>query len=228
MSEENDSNLNSIEVISDLICPWCYIGKRRLERSLALLKPAKFQVVWRPFRLNPQMPAEGMDRRAYRTKKFGWEKSLQLDQQVVQAGLEVGLQFNYDKIQRTPNTMPGHKLLWLANSLGVQDAVAEGLFAAYFTEGRDVGSTEVLVDVGRIAGIAEQRVRKALLSNDVELEVMREEEAGRRVGIQGVPTVIVSGKVLRSGAQHERLLSAEISKAYGLTQGQSCSVEGCE
>src|SRR3984893_15303915 len=138
----------NIEVVSDTICPWCYVGKRRLERALKLLgSPAK--VEWRTFQLNSEMSAGGLYRREYRTRKFGsWEHSLQLYARVRAAGAEVGIDFEHDKIERTPNTLASHKLLWLAGKHGAQDAAVEALFRAYFVEGRDIGKDEVLVELG--------------------------------------------------------------------------------
>jgi predicted DsbA family dithiol-disulfide isomerase len=138
-----------IEVISDSICPWCYVGKRRLERALALLGNPLIEVEWKPFQLNPTMPREGMNRRDYRTRKFGsWEHSRALDAQVRAAGAEVGILFAHNKIERTPNTLASHQLIWLAGHNGRQDAVVESIFRAYFCEGRDIGEPAVLLELG--------------------------------------------------------------------------------
>ena len=113
----------TIDVISDVICPWCYIGKRRLEKAVALAG-GDVRVRWHPFQLNPQMPKEGMNRKEYRTAKFGsWERSRSLDAQVAAAGAAEGLTFAHDQMERTPNTLDAHRLVWLADTLGVQDAV---------------------------------------------------------------------------------------------------------
>ena len=127
----------SVEVISDVICPWCFIGKRRLEKALAALDGShEVRVRWLPFQLNPTMPKEGISRREYRTKKFGsWERSQELDAQVAAAGEAEGIHFAFDRMERTPNTLDAHRLLWLADTVGVQDAVVEALFRAYFTDG---------------------------------------------------------------------------------------------
>jgi predicted DsbA family dithiol-disulfide isomerase len=139
----------AVEVVSDLICPWCYIGKRRLERAARLLEPKRLHVHWKPFQLNPTMPVEGLARREYRTRKFGsWAHSQALDAEVVAAGKEVGITFDYERMTRTPNTLAGHKLLWLAGEQHCQGALVEKLFGAYFVEGRDVGNVQVLTDIG--------------------------------------------------------------------------------
>src|SRR3954447_23685158 len=143
----------AVDVISDVICPWCYIGKRRLEKAVAALAgPVK--VRWLPFQLNPTMPKEGVSRREYRTRKFGsWERSQELDARVVAVGKEEGIHFAFDRIERTPNTLEAHRLIWLAGKESVQDAVVEALFRAYFTEGRDIGNQQTLLDVVAEAGL---------------------------------------------------------------------------
>src|SRR6187200_3759218 len=137
----------SVEVISDVICPWCFIGKRRLEKAIAMHDGA-VEVRWLPFQLNPSMPKEGISRREYRTKKFGsWERSMELDARVIAVGKEEGIDFSFDRIERTPNTLDAHRLIWLADKEGVQDAVVESLFQAYFIKGKDIGGRQVLIDV---------------------------------------------------------------------------------
>jgi predicted DsbA family dithiol-disulfide isomerase len=122
----------NIEIYSDLICPWCYIGQRRMQAGLKLLgKEFARKTVWRPFQLNPDMPSEGMKRKTYRTRKFGsWERSLAMDAEVAAIGKSLGIAFNYDKVLMTPNTLPGHRLLWWAEQQNHQDDLAEALFRA--------------------------------------------------------------------------------------------------
>jgi len=218
----------AVEVVSDLICPWCYIGKRRLERAAGLLEPKRLHVQWKPFQLNPDMPAEGMDRREYRTRKFGsWAHSQALDAEVVAAGKEVGIAFDYVKMTRTPNTLSGHKLLWLAGEQHCQGALAEKLFSAYFVEGRDVGDVRVLTEIGVEVGLMPQDIAEALSGEVAAAAVAREEERARHAGIRGVPTFMVQGKPLGSGAQPEHLLAAVLEKAFAETAGPTCSDEGC-
>ena len=132
----------TIDVISDVICPWCLIGKRRLEKALGN-RPAV--VSWHPFQLNPDMPREGIDRKSYRIRKFGsWERSQELDAQVAAAGQGEGITFNFDKMDRTPNTLDAHRIIWLAGERGVQDAVVEAMFLAYFTDGGDLSDRATL------------------------------------------------------------------------------------
>ncbi len=192
----------TVDVISDVICPWCYIGKRRLEKAMGLAGRRDVRVRWHPFQLNPQMPREGMSRRAYRTAKFGsWERSLALDAQVREAGRGEGIDFAFEKQERTPNTFDAHRLIGLADREEVQDAVVEALFRAYFTEGRDVGERRTLLDIVARAGL--DRVMAAAMLDDGEgLEAIRAaEERARRAGVQGVPFFMINGEVALSGAQ---------------------------
>src|ERR1019366_8500607 len=145
----------SVDIISDVICPWCFIGKRRLEKAVANLdRQHEVRVRWLPFQLNPQMPKEGVSRKEYRTKKFGsWARSLELDAQMVAVGETEGIHFAFDRMERKPNTLDAHRLIWLADKEGVQDAVVEALFQGYFTEGRDISSRPTLIDVVAEAGL---------------------------------------------------------------------------
>src|ERR1700736_3548065 len=158
----------AIEVISDAICPWCWVAKRRLDSAIAAIAPdVMASVTWRPFELNPEMPKGGVDRRAYRSAKFGsWQHSQALDAQVAAAGRSEGLVFNHDKMERTPNTIDAHRLIRLAGQQGKQDDVVEGLFAAYFNEGRDIGDPTVLADVGASAGLDRAKVLAMLTSDE--------------------------------------------------------------
>ena len=149
----------NIDVISDVICPWCYIGKRRLEKAIAS-HGGPVKVRWLPFQLNPTMPKDGISRRDYRIKKFGsWERSQELDAKVVAVGKEEGIHFAFDRIERTPNTLDAHRLIWLAEKEGVQEAVMEAMFRAYFTEGRDISNRQTLIDVVAEAGLDRNRCR---------------------------------------------------------------------
>src|SRR5690242_1110425 len=145
-----------IDIVSDAICPWCYIGKRQLERALTTLEEEglQFSIHWNPFQLNPDMPKEGRDRMAYRAQKFGSaERARELDERVANAAAAVGLQFRQDLMLRTPNTLDAHRLIWLAGREGVQDEVMEAVFKAYFTQGRDIGDREVLEDCAVEGGL---------------------------------------------------------------------------
>jgi predicted DsbA family dithiol-disulfide isomerase len=205
----------AIEVVSDVICPWCYVGKRRLEQAVTLLKHDRhLSIRWRPYQLNPTMPKGGLDRRTYRTAKFGsWERSQALDAQVAAVGHEVGLTFRHDLMARTPNTFDAHRLIWLAGQEEKQDEVVEALFRAYFTEGRDIGDPAVLADVAEEAGLAREPVSAALEHNAGATEVAQEEAQARRLGIAGVPTVRIGGTPIFSGALKAEVMAAKLSAA---------------
>jgi predicted DsbA family dithiol-disulfide isomerase len=207
----------AIEVISDAICPWCWIAKRRLDRAIAAIAPdVTASITWRPFELNPEMPKAGADRRAYRSAKFGsWQRSQALDMQVAAAGGLDGLVFNHDKMARTPNTVDAHRLIRLAGQQGKQDDVVEGLFAAYFNEGRDVGDSTVLADVGASAGLDRARILAMLASDEGLAEVRSELQRAVNLRVSGVPTVLVDGIPLFSGAIRADLMEAELRKAAG-------------
>ena len=207
----------TIEVISDAICPWCWVAKRRLDRVIAALAPdVTAFVTWRPFELNPDIPKAGLDRRAYRSAKFGsWQRSQALDAQVAAAGRPEGLMFNHDKMERTPNTVDAHRLIWLAGQQGKQDVVVEGLFAAYFNEGRDVGDPNVLADVSASAGLDRAKVRAMLASDEAQAQVRSELQRAENLRMSGVPTVLANGVPLFSGAIRAELMEAALRKAAG-------------
>lgn len=205
----------SVDVISDVICPWCFIGKRRLERAIAAHgEPVK--VRWLPFQLNPQMPKEGISRREYRTKKFGsWQRSQELDAQVAVAGAGEGIQFTFDRIERTPNTLDAHRLIWLAENEGVQDAVVEALFRAYFTEGRDISDRQTLLDVVADAGLDRGKAEGVLTSGGGQEAINEANELARRVRVEGVPFFVINGRVTLSGAQPPDAFLAAFKQAFG-------------
>jgi predicted DsbA family dithiol-disulfide isomerase len=191
----------TVDVISDVICPWCWIGKRRLEKAIfSLGQPVK--VRWLPFQLNPTMPKEGISRREYRTRKFGsWERSLELDAQVAAAGKAEGIDFAFDKMERTPNTVDAHRLIWLAEKEGVQDGIVEALFLAYFTDGRDISNRQTLLDVVSEAGLDRSKAESVMNSNEGTEALREADELGRRFRVDGVPFYIVNGKITLGGAQ---------------------------
>jgi predicted DsbA family dithiol-disulfide isomerase len=214
----------TIDVTSDVICPWCYVGKRRLEKAIALAGGGDVRVRWHPFQLNPRMPKAGVNRKEYRSAKFGsCERSLALDAQVAAAGRAEGIPFAHDKIERTPNTFDAHRLIWLADQNGVQDAVVEAVFRAYFTEGQDISHTPTLLDVAAGAGLDRSRA-EALLNGDEGMEAIRAaEEQARRDGVQGVPFYVINGTLAVSGAREPRDFLAAFQKA-GASSGDEGGV----
>jgi predicted DsbA family dithiol-disulfide isomerase len=214
----------AIDVTSDVICPWCFVGKRRLEKAITLARQSAVRVRWHPFQLNPQMPKEGMNRREYRTAKFGsWERSLALDAQVTEAGRAEGIPYRFDLIERTPNTLDAHRLIGLADMEGIQDAVVEAVFRAYFTEGRDISHTPTLLDVVAGAGLDRGRA-EAVLTDDEGLAAIRAAEGqARRAGVQGVPFFVINDTVALSGAREPKDFLAAFKQA-GASSGDEGNV----
>jgi predicted DsbA family dithiol-disulfide isomerase len=204
----------TVEIVSDAVCPWCWIGKRRLEAAETILRDRYAIVsVWKPFELNPDLPPEGLARDDYRKLKFGsLDYSRRLDRQVAEAGDAVGLEFRHDLMKWTPNTLECHRLIWLAGREGKQDDLVEYLFRAYFHDGRNIGERSVMLDAAEAAGIDRSEAERFLDSDEGRKEVMRELEHARRSGISGVPTFMVNGQPVISGAvPHDRLARAIIA-----------------
>jgi predicted DsbA family dithiol-disulfide isomerase len=212
-----------VDVISDVICPWCYVGKRRLEKAVAALAGKQdVRVRWHPFQLNPQMPKGGMDRKEYRSAKFGsWERSLALDAQVAEAGRAEGIPFSHDRMERTPNTLDAHRLIRLADAEGVQDAVVEAVFRAYFTEGRDISDVLTLLDVVAGAGLDRGRAESLLNGDEGMAEMRAAEEQARRDGVQGVPFYVINGTLAVSGAREPKDFLAAFEQASPPAEGDS-------
>jgi predicted DsbA family dithiol-disulfide isomerase len=203
-----------IEVVSDVVCPWCFIGKRRLEKALALLGRPAAQVRWKAFQLNPDAPKEGMNRQAYRVRKFGsLAYSQQLEARVADAGMEDGIEFRFDRIERTPNTFDAHRLIWLAGREGVQNEIVENLFRAYFIDAEDVGSPSVLTRIGTKSGLDAARVEELLGGDLGASEVAADELQCRTQGVSGVPTFFVAGVPIASGAQKPEVLASALGAA---------------
>jgi len=212
-----------IDIVSDAICPWCYVGKRQLERALAMLadEGLTFQVHWNPFQLNPDMPKEGRDRAAYRAWKFGSvEKSAALDQRITEAAAAVGLGFRTDLMTRTPNTIDAHRLIWFAGQHGDQDAAMEAMFKAYFIDGRDVGDHAVLADCAETAGLPRQAVLDFLAGDVADKEMRAADQAAREAGVSGVPSFFLDGYSLFSGAMPAETIAAALRRGHGILQKQ--------
>jgi predicted DsbA family dithiol-disulfide isomerase len=210
----------TIDVVSDVICPWCFIGKRRLEKALAELGGEfDVEVSWLPFQLNPDMPAAGRSRSDHRKEKFGSpEKARARDAEVAAEGAGEGIAFAFERIQRTPNTFAAHQLIDLAQQEGVGGEVVEALFSAYFIEALDIGEREVLAGIGEKAGL-EGALIKARWADKVEAaRVAREERSMRELGISGVPTFIIADRYAVSGAQPPQVLVDAVREAAGLEE----------
>lgn len=203
-----------IDIVSDTVCPWCFIGKRRIERAMALRPDVTFDVFWRPYRLDPTIPREGVDRRAYLKAKFGdTPRSSAMGDAIRSEGAGEGIEFAFDKIAKSPNTLDSHRLVRWSASAGVQDEVVERLFRAYFIEGKDIGDAAVLATIAADAGMDGELVA-SLLASDADLEsVEREAGLANEMGITGVPTFIFDSKLMISGAREAELLVRVIDKA---------------
>lgn len=213
-----------IDVISDTVCPWCYIGKRRLERALSLRPQITFDVRWRPFQLDPSTPPEGVDRKAYMERKFGSSDKIKpIHTALLKAGDDEGIAFAFEKITRTPNTLNSHRVIRWAHSLGVQNDLVERLFQSYFVEGADIGHLKVLAAIADGVGLDGELVEE-LLSSDADVEsVTREDTMARKIGINGVPTFLIGGKVLVNGAQDAEHLVRVIDTVAAGTEGAAAT-----
>ena len=202
-----------LDILSDPICPWCYIGKANLDRALEKVGDHPFEIEWHPFQLNPDMPAKGMDRREYLETKFGGkEQAVQVYARIAEAAEAAGLAINFEGIKRTPNTMNAHRLIHWAGLEGQQTPVVAALFTAYFKDGRDIGDVDVLADIADAAGLDAAMVRR-LLQSDGDIEDIRARDAwAREKGVTGVPTFIVAQQHAVPGAQPPELWEQVISE----------------
>ncbi|MBP6819711.1 DsbA family oxidoreductase [Ferrovibrio sp. MS7] len=206
-----------IEIVSDVICPWCFIGKRRLEKAMALRPDIEFEIGWRPFQLNPDMPREGADRKSYLEAKFGGPaRAKEIYARVAGEGAKEGIAFDFDGIKRTPNTLAAHSLLRWALEDGVQYDVKEKLFQAYFLQGRDIGDAAVLAEIAAEAGMDHAAVL-GKLEQGIDAEVIEaEDRMARELGITGVPFFIIERRYGLSGAQPPEVLLDVIDKALAV------------
>ena len=214
----------AIDVVSDVVCPWCFIGKRRLEKALALRPDLDVKVQWHPFFLNPWVPREGIERETYLKTKFGSvERYGEISKRITAAGAEEQIPFALDKIKRQPNTIDCHRLIHWAALEGDASAMKERLMALYFIEGADLSDPEVLVRAGTDCGMDGAVVRRLLASDaDVE-EIGAEARRASESGIDGVPCFIFGGALAVSGAQAPEYLAEAMGRAA--TQMQSRAEE---
>ena len=205
-----------LHVFSDPICPWCYIGKARLEWALAARPDHPFRIEWHPFQLNPDMPAQGMDRRAYLEAKFGGRKGrLAAYKPVVEAAEAEGLALDLAAIGRTPNTLDAHRLIHWAALEGVQGFVVARLFRAYFAEARDIGRAEVLADIAGEAGMGREMVLRLLAGDADRDNILARDRDARARGVRAVPTFVVAGSHVVPGAQPAALWERVIDELAG-------------
>jgi predicted DsbA family dithiol-disulfide isomerase len=203
-----------IDVVADVVCPWCYLGWRRVKSAVALRPDVEPLIVWRPYQLDPSLPEQGVDRKAYMAGKFKDALKLKaVHTALAEAGAEEGIVFDFEVIERAPNTSAAHRLIRWAHGAGKQEAVVEALFAAYFTQGLDIGDPMVLADIADAAGM-DPVVILRLLSEGADKEVIaREHGMAVQGGITGVPFAIFGGKLAVVGAESPENIAEAIDKA---------------
>jgi predicted DsbA family dithiol-disulfide isomerase len=209
----------TIDIISDVVCPWCYVGKRRLEAALARRtnsQAAPVRVRWHAFQLNPDIPPGGVDRRSYLERKFGGpERAKQIYARIKAAGDEVGIAFDFERIVRQPNTFDAHRLIgWVQDvDLNKSDALIEGLFRAYFIEGVDIGDIDALARLAGDAGFDPTAARAWLISGEGRAAIQAEEQRARALGVTGVPFFVFNQRLAVSGAQPPEVLLGAMDEA---------------
>ena len=208
----------TVEIWSDVVCPWCYIGKRKLETALTRLRSAEPElqvtVRWHPFELNPDLPPEGIERSTYLERKFGGrERAAQIYARVRAVGEEVGIAFDFDRISRQPNTRDAHRLIAWGQQRGDAGELVERLFEAYFSEGRRIGERDELVAIAAAAGLPGDEARAVLNSTALGGEVEAEYREAQEAGIGGVPFFIFNGRTAVSGAHDPEVLLEAIAAA---------------
>ena len=191
-----------LDIFSDTVCPWCYIGKKRLDNAIAKHSYLEFKQTWRPFQLNPGMAPDGMDRQEYLVSKFGsTDAAKTVYENIYEEGLKEGIDFNFDSIEVTPNSFNSHRLLALAYEKKIQEQVLDDLFESYFLKGEDIGNPNILLSIA-VNNSIDEDVFKNYLSNKDNIEPLGNEELqARKMGIDSVPTFIVNKQIVINGAQ---------------------------
>jgi predicted DsbA family dithiol-disulfide isomerase len=204
----------NIDVVSDVVCPWCYLGKKRLERALAGEPGEPIEVHWRPYQLDPSIPAQGLERRAYMINKFGNDGRIEAAHERLRAlGAEEGIAFDFDKIARAPNTLDAHRLIRWAFVAGAQDRIVDRLFKLYFEEGRDIGDRALLIETAAECGMDREVVEKLFADGSDEEEVRAEIAHAQSLGVTGVPFFIFAQRFGVPGAQSADVLATAIDRA---------------
>ena len=200
-----------LDIVSDPICPWCYIGKARLNQALETAGDQPFDIEWRPFQLNPDMPSGGMDRREYLEHKFGKERAVSFYMQIAEAAEASGLEVAFEKIKRTPNTIDAHRLIRWSKPEGCQTPLVNSLFRRYFAQGEDISEHGVLVDAAREVGMDGDVISRLLKTGNDTDDIRDEDKAFREMGVQGVPCFVIGGKYVVNGAQDAQLWTQVIA-----------------
>lgn len=208
--------LVKIDIISDVVCPWCYLGKARLEQALVAMPDVEAEISWRPYMLDPSIPPLGVDRKTYMEAKFGSGPRLgEIHQQLVDLGKEVGITYNFDDIKIAPNTLDAHRMIrWAAQAgAGIQNKLVDRLFQLYFTEGKDIGDHQVLLDVGKEVGMDVSVLEALMPTHAEEGGVIEEIATAKKLGVTGVPCFVINQKYAVSGAQTPGILYEAIKNA---------------
>jgi predicted DsbA family dithiol-disulfide isomerase len=211
----------SIEIVHDLVCPWCFLGMRRLLRTLRRRPDLLYDLSWRPFLLDPDMPRTGMSRPDYAIRKFGKfggeDRARRLYGTITEIGRGEGVLFRFDRLRRAPSSVDAHRLVRFASRFGAADGIVETLFSAHFTDGLDIGDESILVAIGQAAGLGARTVRRFLQSGEEVDAVHAENFASHQLGVSGVPCFVIAGRHAIAGAQEpeviERLLDVAAMEA---------------
>ncbi len=215
-----------LDVLSDPICPWCYIGKAHLDKALAEHPDHPFTIEWHPFQLNPEMPPQGMGRRAYLEAKFGGKDgAVRAYAPIVEHAEKAGLTINLDAIQRTPNTLDAHRLIHWAGIEGKQGEIVDALFQAYFVDGQDIGDKEVLAKIGGANGMDVDVLQKLLNGAGDQNDIQDRDAHSRKMGVTSVPTFIVAGQHAVPGAQPPEFWTQVIADVHQLLQSEETPSE---
>ena len=203
-----------IDIVSDVVCPWCVIGFINLQKAIKELKDQiEFEINWKPYELHPEIPQNGYDKKLYLQQKFGDLSGRQSPyKQIEEIGHALGFEFNFSKTERIPNTFNAHRLLWKAEREGLQTELSEALFKAYFTDGRDVGSVEVLSDIANEVGMDKEKSKKFLISKEGGQETADEEMSFIEKSIGAVPTYFINNKYIIQGGQEPETFVSFLNK----------------
>jgi predicted DsbA family dithiol-disulfide isomerase len=215
MSEATKKEFLEIEIVSDPVCPWCFIGKRRLEKALTLVSLSTIpKITWKPFELNPTLATSGADYRQYLIHKFGDSEEVRKIQNHLQEAAESsGIHFEFDRIERLPNTFDAHRLIWFAGTKGLQNHLVDRLFRAVFLEGLYIGDRRQLVEIADAVKLDPEEVRLFLVSDQGREEVQNDKKSALRRGVQGVPNFLINGRFIVRGAQSPEVMAQFLKKA---------------
>ena len=207
-----------IDVISDVVCPWCFLGKRRLDAALRQFPTQSIEVRWRPFQLDPSIPDGGFDRSGYLTRKFGSiDRLAEVQGRLTDIGKDVNIHFKFSEIQRAPNTIKAHRLIRWAYRFGRQDEIVESIFISYFENGLDIGDPLVLASLADLSGFNREEIYDRLVSDEDRESVAQEAHKATEIGVQGVPFFIFGGKLSVSGAEPVETLAHAIREAIAMS-----------